>query len=226
MKLLVGLVASLCLGGCIGFHHSQARPVTPFPPTAWSPPPAAQAVPLAVSVTYSLSGDLLFEMARRAEEVRIAGAVTDVIDRSVYFRPSLPEAQPPYSLVIDVRVRREPNLFLAVLSGLTLCIFPYWATDEYTFWAVLRDRAGHPLGERRLSGSETVVMSLPLVLAMPFASPRSSIDRLYAEIAEELAAWAHDLVLGASGPPASVARAAPMRKEGPLRDPNRLGPST
>lgn len=150
---------------------------------------ASEPVKLAFQAAFQIVGMQAMDDMRRSAEDNIRGWAQDIFEQTGYFRFSNDPATADYRLIINVRDNADPNLLLAFLCGLSLFTIPAWASDDFVTQAELVARAGERLGERRIAHRSSVIIHLLLLPAMPFALPKSTEHKMWAEVLPDLASW-------------------------------------
>lgn len=191
-RLALSWVAALVLahlGGCVSWHAGELRDV-PWPPQMER---AVELPKLALDIRFDTSMDHTFESGG---VTRILDVAIPTIEQSGLFEvATLAEAD--YQLAVKVFDEAHPRLALAVISGITLGIFPAVASDDYAIEAVLRDSAGGVVAKREIEESLTTVLQLFMVFGMPFAPPGKASESLWRTLWRDLVTWAAEEVRAA-----------------------------
>jgi hypothetical protein len=194
------LAAGLSQLGCIAWQGGMARKIDPFPTATMQKKTPAS---IAIDVTFSVVAlnPPLAALARAAAELR--GKAMSVAARSRRFVPSTMPQTADYHLTLQIRDEGSPNVALAYLSGLTLTVFPAWASDDYDIVATLQDRTGQVVGTYHLQQSVTMFVELLMIFGMPFASPASANERLWNQVFEDVFTFCDEQIgrQGAAPPP-------------------------
>ncbi len=186
------VLASATLGGCVTWHAGELRDV-PWPPQVER---AGELDKLALEIRFDTS------MAHTYE----TGSVTYLLDVAI---PTIEQsglfelatrAEADYQLSVKVFDDAHPRLALAVISGLTLTIFPAVSSDYFTIEAVLRDKTGRVIAKREAEETVTMVMQFFLLFGLPFAPPGKASEAMWHMMWRDLLTWAAEEVRARGGP--------------------------
>lgn len=185
------------LGACVSWHSGELRDV-PWPPPAELR--AEQPPKLALEIRFDTSASHTYE----------SGGVTQLLDVAI---PTIEESglfevatrrEADYHLQVKVFDDAHPRLGLAILSGITLTLFPAVASDYYTIEAVLKDRAGRVIAERRTEETVTTMIQLFMLFGLPFAPPGRAGEAMLHMLWQDLVTWAWEAANVARGAPPPV----------------------
>jgi hypothetical protein len=102
---------------------------------------------------------------------------------------------------VDVHNTGNPNIGLAILSGLTLTLIPANAVDTFHMTTVFRNAEGDELITVERSAVVSTWIQLFLLPVMPFKSPRSTVEGAFEDLVMHTLAGAGDVVAAPASEP-------------------------
>ncbi|MCJ0974000.1 hypothetical protein MST27_11535 [Pseudomonas sp. PS1] len=164
LLLLLTLLASLALQGCMTYSHNSLPAVSPWPLEA-----AAKTKPTAflkVQTEYSVNGTPTANNPNIAPlEKLIAQAFTD---SGRFARVTTEQEASDLYITVTLRNQETGNLGLAVITGATFFLVPGTFDNKLIMDMMFRDADGKKLGRVEQQETLTTWMHLLLIFAMPF----------------------------------------------------------
>ena len=110
------------LSGCMAFQSNDARKYNSFPPSNIQA--LKELNTMHIATRYQVVGMNVSEDARQSSVDNIEGWIEDKLDQTGVFIVHPDAETADYRLSIRIRDDADPNLGMAVLTGLTLYIIP------------------------------------------------------------------------------------------------------
>lgn len=120
----------------------------------------------------------------------------DYLEQTDAFRLVPDAGTADYRLAIRVRNDANPNIAMAMLTGLTLYLIPSKATDSFTTDVQLIDKAGNQVAKKRYKHDLEMWQQLFLVFGAPFATLSGVSETMWREVIQDVAVWTAESIEG------------------------------
>lgn len=175
---VIGLVLIL-LPSCASFRGNRLEPISSWPPAAGAPKKTISIITKGfASVNGGATAVVWPEILEDWNEI----VVKAYTDSGLFSQVVSGEGQTDLQAEIEILDQGKGNVVMALLTGLTLFIFPSSATDTFTIKTAIKDKNGNVLGSFEKKDSVVLWQQVLLVFVMPFKFPVSVVDQTLTDI--------------------------------------------
>ena len=180
MKKLFYFAFILLLCGCAGFREGKVSSVRNFPQ-----PEKKTTISISLDFKVDFNGNAI---TNQAAENKIKTKVLERFNASGLFsNVTLDATGQDYLLNIEYKDVGDTNLFMAILTGVTLYIFPSYSKDSIIVTAKLTDNHSAKQTEIVLNDSMTMWQEILLLPLTPFKHPLAEAVSMQNDLIDNLA---------------------------------------
>lgn len=175
--MLMLLIASASLQGCMTYSHNSLQKVDQWPLA--SPEQDKPSVYLKVHGEYQVNDN---PRVSNADVAKLEQVISKTLSESGRFsRVTTEQEESDLYLTVTLRNHETGNMGLAMLTGATLFLIPGAFDNTLTMDMVVRDENGNKRGVAQRQESLTTWMHLLLIFAVPF---QDRSDKLLTELTQ------------------------------------------
>ncbi len=180
MKKLICCIVMAFLCSCAGFREGKVSSINTFPQ-----PDKKPSLNISLDFIVNMNGNTI---TNQATENNIKAKVIERFKASGLFsNVTLDSSGQEYSLNIKYEDRGDMNVFLSVLTGATLYIFPSYSKDTNIITAQLVNNKNKHKTEIVLNDSMTMWQQILLLPLTPFKHPLAEAVSMQNDLIDNLA---------------------------------------
>ena len=187
MRKLLYSVLVILLCGCAGFREGKVNSVKIFPQPEKKP-----SINITLDFKVEMNGNTI---TNQATENKIKSKVVERFNASGLFsNVAMDSSGQDYSLRIEYKDIGDTNMALAMLTGITLYIFPSYSKDTNVITAKLINNQNSKQTEIVLNDSMTMWQEILLLPVMPFKHPMSEAISMQEDLIDNLALQTYEKI--------------------------------